>query len=148
MKLDENGYLLITKFEGFSATPYLCSANVPTIGYGSTFYIDGFKVTIKDSAISESQALDMFKIIADKFAINVTKLLKKTVTQNQFNSLVSFAYNCGITNFTKSTLLKKVNINPNDLTIRQEFLKWNKAKGKIITGLTRRRNEEANIYFS
>ena len=148
MKLDENGYLLITKFEGFSATPYLCSANVPTIGYGSTFYIDGFKVTIKDSAISESQALDMFKIIADKFAINVTKLLKKTVTQNQFNSLVSFAYNCGINNFTKSTLLKKVNINPNDLTIRQEFLKWNKAKGKIITGLTRRRNEEANIYFS
>ena len=148
MKLDENGYLLITKFEGFSATPYLCSATVPTIGYGSTFYIDGFKVTIKDSAISESQALDMFKIIADKFAINVTKLLKKTVTQNQFNSLVSFAYNCGITNFTKSTLLKKVNINPNDLTIRQEFLKWNKAKGKIITGLTRRRNEEANIYFS
>ena len=148
MKLDANGYLLITKFEGFSAAPYLCSAGVPTIGYGSTFYIDGFKVTMKDRAISETQALVMFKIIADEFATKVLKLLKHVVTQNQFNSLVSFAYNCGITNFAKSTLLKKVNINPDDPAIRYEFLKWNKAKGKIIVGLTRRRNEEVRIYFS
>lgn len=148
MKLDVNGYLLITKFEGFSSTPYLCSAGIPTIGYGSTFYTDGSKVTMKDNPISETQALVMFKIIADEFAAKVLKLLKHVVTQNQFNSLVSFAYNCGLANLGKSTLLKKVNVNPNDLTIRQEFLKWNKGGGKIITGLTRRRNEEARIYFS
>jgi lysozyme len=148
MKLDTNGYLLITKFEGFSAVPYLCSAGVSTIGYGSTFYTDGVKVTMKDSKISETQALVMFKIIADEFATKVLKLLKQDVNQNQFNSLVSFAYNCGVTNFAKSTLLKKVNINADDPAIRYEFLKWNKAKGKIIVGLTRRRNEEARIYFS
>jgi lysozyme len=90
----------------------------------------------------------MFKIIADEFATKVLKLLKQDVNQNQFNSLVSFAYNCGVTNFAKSTLLKKVNINADDPAIRYEFLKWNKAKGKIIVGLTRRRNEEARIYFS
>jgi lysozyme len=148
MKLDVNGYLLITKFEGFSATPYLCSAGIPTIGYGSTFYVDGAKVTMKDIAISETQALVMFKAIADEFAAKVLKLLKKTVNQHQFNTLVSFAYNCGLNNLGKSTLLKKVNINPDDPAIRYEFLKWNKAKGKIIVGLTRRRNEEARIYFS
>jgi lysozyme len=47
----------------------------------------------------------------------------------------------------KSTLLKKVNINPNDLTIRNEFLKWNKAGGKVLNGLTKRRESEANLYF-
>lgn len=148
MKLDDKGYLLITKFEGLSLTPYLCSAGIPTIGYGSTFYIDGHKVTMKDKAITQTLALSMFKTIADKFASSVFKLLKKPINQHQFNSLVSFAYNCGISNLEKSTLLKKVNINPDDPAIRVEFLKWNKGGGKIIMGLTRRRNEEADIYFS
>ena len=65
-----------------------------------------------------------------------------------FNSLVSFAYNVGTGNFSSSTLLKKVNRNPDDLTIKDEFLKWNKAGGKVLNGLTNRRNEEADLYFS
>ena len=156
MKLDDKGYSLITKFEGFSAKPYLCSAAVPTIGYGSTFYEDGSKVTINDKPITKERAIDLFKVVADKFAKDVTKLVVSNINQNQFNALVSFAYNVGSDIDTDtiaeglgdSTLLKKVNKNPNDLTIRYEFLKWNKAKGKIVTGLTRRRNEEASIYFS
>jgi lysozyme len=156
MKLDDKGYLLITKFEGFSAKPYLCSAAVPTIGYGSTFYEDGSKVTITDKPITKERAIDLFKVVADKFAKEVTKLVVSNINQNQFNALVSFAYNVGSDIDTDtiaeglgdSTLLKKVNKNPNDLTIRYEFLKWNKAGGKIVTGLTRRRNEEASIYFS
>lgn len=156
MKLNEDGYNLITKFEGLSLKPYLCSAKRPTIGFGSTFYENGSKVTMLDKPITKERALSMFKVIADKFAKDVDVLVTSTVNQNQFNALVSFAYNVGSDIDTDtiaeglgdSTLLKKVNKNPNDLTIRQEFLKWNKGGGKIITGLTKRRNEEASIYFS
>lgn len=156
MKLNDKGYLLITKFEGFSAKPYLCPAFIPTIGYGSTFYEDGSKVTMLDKPITKEHAFNLFKTIADKFAKDVSKLVVSNINQNQFNALVSFAYNVGSDIDTDtiaeglgdSTLLKKVNKNPNDLSIRNEFLKWNKAGGKIIKGLTTRRNEEANIYFS
>jgi len=147
MRLNNAGYLLICKFEGLSLTPYLCSAKVPTIGYGSTYYPNGKKVTLKDKAITKQEAFDMFKIIADEFAIKVDKLITSKISQNKFNSLVSFAYNCGINNLGISTLLKKVNFNPDDLTIKNEFLKWNKAGGKVVKGLTTRREIESQIYY-
>jgi len=75
-------------------------------------------------------------------------LIKKPITQNQFNALVSFAFNVGIGALSKSTLLKLVNINPNDGNIAKEFLKWNKAGGKIVGGLTTRRIKESSIYFT
>ena len=156
MKLDQAGYNLIAKFEGISLKPYLCSAKRPTIGFGSTFYEDGNAVTMSDAPITMAKALTMLKAIADKFAKDVEKLVVPEVNQNQFNALVSFAYNVGsdIDNdlvpegLGDSTLLKKVNKDPNDPSIRAEFLKWNKAGGKLIKGLTRRRHEEADIYFS
>ena len=148
MKLNNNGYLLITEFEGFSAKPYLCSAKIPTIGYGNTYYPDGKRVTMLDKEITRMQAFEMFKYIADKFASTVSKLVKTPLNQNQFNALVSLAYNIGTGNFASSTLLKKVNINHNDKTIELEFKKWNKVNKKEVAGLTRRRNYEANIYFS
>jgi lysozyme len=147
MRLNNAGYLLICKFEGLSLTPYLCSAKIPTIGYGSTYYPNGKKVTLKDKAITKQEAFDMFKIIADQFAIKVDKLVISKITQNKFNSLVSFAYNCGINNLGISTLLKKVNFNPDDLTIKNEFLKWNKAGGKVVKGLTTRREIESQLYY-
>lgn len=61
--------------------------------------------------------------------------------------MVSFAFNVGLGNFGKSTLLKKVNVNPVDPTIRNEFLRWNKSGGKVLTGLTRRRESESNLYY-
>lgn len=148
MKLNNSGYLLITEFEGFSAKPYLCSAKIPTIGYGNTYYPDGKRVTMLDKEITRMQAFEMFKFIADKFASTVSKLVKTPLNQNQFNALVSLAYNIGTGNFASSTLLKKVNINHNDKTIELEFKKWNKVNKKEVAGLTRRRNYEANIYFS
>lgn len=147
MRLNNAGYLLICKFEGLSLTPYLCPAKIPTIGYGSTYYPNGKKVTLKDKAITKQKAFDMFKIIADEFAIKVDKLITSKISQNKFNSLVSFAYNCGINNLGISTLLKKVNFNPDDLTIKNEFLKWNKAGGKVVKGLTTRREIESQIYY-
>ena len=147
MRLNNAGYLLICKFEGLRLTPYFCSAKVPTIGYGNTYYPNGRKVTMQDKAITKPEAFEMFKFIADKFALKVDELIKSNVNQNQFNALVSFAYNIGVNGLEKSTLLKKVNFNPDDLTIKDEFLKWNKAGGKEIKGLTIRREKESQIYY-
>ena len=148
MKLDESGYKLIQEFEGLSLVPYLCSAKVATIGYGNTFYPSGKKVTMQDAPISLATAKWMLKETADKFAADVDKLIKSKLRQNQFNALVSFAFNLGITSLGRSTLLKKVNINPNDPTIAAEFAKWNKAGGKVLNGLTKRRAKEAKLYFA
>jgi lysozyme len=148
MILDNKGYLFITKHEGLRLKPYLCPAKVPTIGYGNTYYLDGKRVTLLDKEITKQEAFDMFKEIANRFAKRVDELVTSNINQNQFNALVSFAYNVGTGNFSSSTLLKKVNKNPNDLTLKAEFLRWNKAGGKVLNGLTKRRNEEADIYFS
>ncbi len=148
MKLNNNGYLLICEFEGLSLKPYLCPAKIPTIGYGNTYYTDGKRVTLLDKEITKLQAFDMFKVIADKFASKVSKLVTSPLNQNQFNALVSLAYNIGIGNFQSSTLLKKVNKNHNDILIGLEFKKWNKVNKKEVIGLTRRRLYESIIYFS
>jgi lysozyme len=148
MKLDENGYKLIQEFEGLSLVPYLCSAKVATIGYGNTFYPSGKKVTMQDAPISLATAKWMLKETANKFAADVDKLIKANLNQNQFNAIVSFAFNVGLTALGRSTLLKKVNINPNDPTIAAEFAKWNKAGGKVLNGLTKRREKEAKLYFA
>ena len=103
---------------------------------------------MQDAPISLLTAKWMLKETADKFAADVDKLIKSKLTQNQFNALVSFAFNLGITSLGRSTLLKKVNINPNDPTIANEFAKWNKAGGKVVNGLTKRRAVEAKLYFS
>lgn len=156
MKLNESGYKLIQQFEGLRLKPYLCSAGVPTIGYGNTVYPNGRKVTLRDAPITKAFAEQMFIRTADLFAKDVSGLIKSKVNQNQFNTLVSFAYNLGTDidaddipeGLGDSTLLKKVNANPNDKSIANEFLKWNKAKGVVEPGLTKRRIKESQIYFT
>jgi lysozyme len=148
MKLNNDGYRLISKHEGFRSKAYLCPAKIATIGYGNTYYPDGTRVTLLDKEITEQQAFEMFKEIADRFAKKVSRLVTSPINQNQFNALVSFSYNVGLANFMKSTLLKKVNVNHNDASITNEFMKWNKAGGKELRGLTLRRKDEALIYFS
>ena len=148
MKLNSEGYKLITKHEGLVLKPYLCPAKVPTIGYGNTYYEDGKKVTLLDKPITKERAFEMFKEIADRFAKAVSQSVTSDINQNQFNALVSFAYNVGVANFKKSTLLKLVNANPNDPNIKNEFMKWKKANGVVLNGLIKRRNDESNYYFS
>jgi len=148
MRLNNAGYLLITEFEGFSAKPYLCSAKIPTIGYGNTYYSDNKRVTMLDKEITKVQAFEMFKTIADRFADKVNKLVTGPLNQNQFNALVSLAYNIGTGNFANSTILKKVNKNHNNTSIELEFKKWNKVNKKEVAGLTKRRLYESKVYFS
>jgi lysozyme len=148
MKLDENGYKLLMEFEGLSLVPYKCSAGVATIGYGATFYPSSKKVTMQDSPISLATAKWMLKETANKFAIDVDKMIKANINQNQFNAIVSIAYNIGLGGLAKSSLLKKVNANPSDPTITNSFMIWNKAGGRVLDGLTKRRTKEANLYFA
>jgi lysozyme len=146
-KTGKAGIEMIKIFEGFRAAPYKCSAGVPTIGYGATFYPGGKKVTMTDAAITEEQAVELLANMLVSFEKYVDSYCVDTITQNQFDALVSFAYNLGPANLKASTLLKKVNANPNDESIRLEFLKWVKAGGKTLKGLVRRREAEADLYF-
>lgn len=148
MRLDAKGYELIKTFEGLSLKPYLCSAKVATIGYGNTFYTNGIKVTMSDAPITKEKADEMLKVIADSFALKVSKIVPNNLTQNQFNALVSFAFNLGVQALTNSTLLRLVKINPNDANIAKQFLRWNQAGGKVIDGLTKRRIKESALYFT
>ena len=147
MKLNKAGIDLMHEFEGCSLTAYLCPANKWTIGYGNTYYENGKPVQQGDK-ITQQEADDLFGLIAEDFAKRLRNLLRVIINENQFSALVSFAYNVGIANLNKSTLLKKVNANPIDPTITNEFLKWNKGGGKVLAGLTRRRNAEAKLYFT
>lgn len=147
MKIDKIGIDLIKKYEGCSLKPYRCPAGIPTIGFGSTYYIDGSKVRMTDKPISKKEAEELLKDTLVQFEEGVSKMVTSKITQNQFNALVSFAYNLGLGSLRGSTLLKKVNINQNDITIKDEFLKWTKSAGVILKGLLLRRTEESNIYY-
>ena len=142
------GISLIKQFEGFSAKPYICSGGAKTIGYGATYYPNGLKVTMSDKAITEAQATTMLMNMLRTYEKSVDSFCRDDINQNQFDALVAFAYNVGVNALKNSTLLKKVNKNPQDVTIRNEFLKWNKANGRALKGLTNRRIAEANLYES
>lgn len=144
----------ITSFEGFSAKPYLDIAGIPTIGYGATYYENGVKVTMKDAHITKERAMELKAFHLQIAEAGVKKWVTTKINQNQFDALVSFTYNLGVGALQDSTLLKKVNANPNDKSIATEFRKWINARnpktGKLekSNGLIRRRNEESTFYFS
>jgi lysozyme len=153
--IDSAGATFLQNREGFSAVPYLCSGGKPTIGFGNTFYPDGRKVTMKDKPISRAYGVLIFDIIVAQFVREVNSLVKSNVNQNQYNAILSFAYNVGTDididliaeGLGDSTLLKKVNANPNDPSIAQEFAKWNKSGGRVTNGLISRRQLESELYF-
>ncbi len=148
MKISQAGINLIKSFEAFRSKPYLPTPNdVPTIGYGSTYYEDGTRVKLTDASITESHATDMLVKNLSKFEEAVNKNVKIVLTQNQFDALCSFVYNIGIGNFSSSTLLKK--LNANDIHgAADQFLVWNKQAGKVLNGLVTRRNKERTLFLS
>ena len=143
MKLNETGHRALELREGLRLKPYLDTQGVPTIAMGNTFYLDGKKVTMKDNALTLNEAKTLARSVADIFANKVDYLVTSNINQNQFNALVSLAYNIGVHGFRKSTVLKLVNKNPNDPMIRQAFMLW--TKNKELIG---RRKSEVNQYFS
>lgn len=150
MKPSDQAYKLIKSFEGCKLKAYKDSASVWTIGYGTTYYPDGASVKEHDSiTIDRADFLLRWQVLTKSGEVDQ---LVKNVNQNQFDALVSFAYNVGTGALKKSTLLKKVLANPNDPTIENSFLQWNKARVKgVLTpllGLTKRRQAEADLYFT
>ncbi|CAB4127944.1 Endolysin/autolysin [uncultured Caudovirales phage] len=140
MEISKNGLDLIKTFEGCKLKAYLCPAKVWTIGYGATYYEDGSKVKAGD-VITEERAVGLLKKLVANFYHEI-----KGINQNQFDAITSFCYNLGNGNFNASTLKKKIVANPNDPSIEAEFLKWNKAGGKVLKGLTIRRSVEWKLY--
>lgn len=145
MKTGQAGLDLIKSFEGLRLDAYLCPARVWTIGYGHTGTVDG-KLIRSGMRITAEKAEELLKEDLDKFERYVDRYVTTKITQNQFDALVSFAYNCGPGALQKSTLLKRVN---SGLFVKasQEFLKWNKGGGKVLTGLTKRRKEEVALFM-
>ena len=149
MRTNKRGLELIKEFEGLRLKPYLCSADVPTVGYGSTFYENGNKVSLYDKPISRARAEQLLINTITHFEKQLYPILSGLMlNDNQFSALVSFTFNVGVANFKKSTLLKIIRENPNDKDIHEQFLRWNKANKKELPGLTRRRQAEAKLYFS
>lgn len=140
---------LIKYFEGFRSKPYFCSAGVPTIGYGSTFYKDGTKVTLNDKQIDIRMGTELLDFtISTVFLPSVLKLCPVLVNHpNRLGAIVSFTYNLGAGNLRNSTLRKKVN---NELweEAANELLKWTLAGGKVSKGLQIRREAERVLFLS
>ena len=140
---------LCKKFEGFSPKPYLCPANVPTIGYGSTYYADGTKVSLDDPEITEERATALLvHELEETFLPAVLKYCPEVAEdENKSNALVSFTYNLGAGNLAKSTLRKKVN-ERDWQAAADEFPKWRKAGGKVLRGLELRRAAERELFLT
>jgi lysozyme len=142
MKTSQIGIDLIKFFEGFKSKPYLCPAGIPTIGYGSTFYENKTKVTMQDKSISEQEAEELLKLILEKFELIVENKLKRTVKQNEFDALVSFVYNCGVS----QTLFEMVN--SQNILLREWWIShYITGNGVKLKGLIERRKAEAKLYF-
>ena len=141
------GIPIIKKYEGLKLEAYLCPAKVATIGWGNTFYENGRRVQMGDK-IDIRRAEQLLQMTVNQFETAVRNVVRVPITDNQLGALTSFAFNAGVGSLNRSTLLRKVNANPNDPTIRDEFMRWTKAGGKVLRGLQRRRAEEADLYFS
>ena len=141
MKTSPKGIALIKEFEGLRLKAYKCPGGVWTIGYGHTAGVKPGEV------ITENQAEEYLK--ADLIAFEKYQNgLGLALNQNQFDALISFTYNVGTGNFSSSTLLRKVRVNPLDDSIMDEFLRWVYSKGRVLPGLQRRRLAEMKLYFS
>ena len=144
MTTGQKGIALIKKWESCRLTAYQCSAGKWTIGFGNTFYENGSKVKEGDK-ITQARAEELFKNLLPKFESIVNKKIKLSLTQNQFDALVSHTWNTG----GSDTLFDLVNRKAKDSYIMDWFVtKYITANGKVLKGLVSRRKEEANLYFT
>lgn len=144
MDISKNCVQLLKHYEGCRLEAYKCSAGIWTIGYGNTFHADGRPVKQRDK-ITQDEAEQLLPIILKKFAQAVFKRTAR-MEQHEFDALVCFTYNVGIGAFEGSTMLKKIRKDLPAAEIAAEFQKWNKAKGKVLNGLVKRRAAEAWLY--
>lgn len=145
MKTSQEMKELIARFEGLRLKAYKCPAGVWTIAFGATTF-NGKRIT-EGLVITKEQAYEQLERDLAVFENGVGRLVSKPINQDQFDALVSFSFNLGLGNLVRSSVLKKVNADPSDPTIRDSFAMWNKAGGKVLAGLVKRRKAEADWYF-
>ena len=132
---------LIKSFEGLELVAYLCPADIWTIGYGHTGNVK------EGDSITKAEAEALLDKDLQTFRNGVKRLVKVPLNENQFGALVSFAYNIGLGSLQSSTLLKM--LNAGDYTgAADQFLRWNKSGGKVLTGLVRRREAERAVFLT
>ncbi|ENU3987665.1 TPA: lysozyme [Enterobacter kobei] len=146
MQTSDKGIALIKQFEGCKLTAYQDSVGVWTIGYGWTKPVDG-KPIRAGMTIKQETAERLLKTGLVSYENDVSRLVKVDLTQGQFDALVSFTYNLGARSLSTSTLLRKLNAG-DYAGAADEFLRWNKAGGKVLNGLTRRREAERALFLS
>ncbi|MGK3192499.1 lysozyme [Enterobacter soli] len=146
MQTSDKGIALIKEFEGCKLTAYQDSVGVWTIGYGWTQPVDG-KPIRAGITIKQETAERLLKTGLVSYESDVSRLVKVGLTQGQFDALVSFTYNLGALSLSTSTLLRKLNAG-DYAGAADEFLRWNKAGGKVLNGLTRRREAERALFLS
>jgi lysozyme len=139
MKISQEGLSLIKKFEGCRLKSYRCSANVLTIGYGHT---GGVK---EDDTISQPEADELLEKDIAKFEKYVDDNVMVELNQSQFDALVAWTFNLGVGNLRSSTMLKKLN-ETDYVSVPSEMKRWNKAAGKTLDGLIRRRLAESLLF--
>lgn len=146
MAVSPFGVDLICGFEGKRLIAYDDGVGVWTIGFGTTVYPNGIKV-MKGDTCTEAQAKTYMAHDLKKFEATVNNAVEVPLNQNQFDALVSLAYNIGTDAFSKSTLVKKLNAN-NILGAADQFDVWVNAGGKRMQGLVNRRAKEKALFLS
>lgn len=150
MILSLQGKEFLKQEEGFKSCPYLDGGGVATVGIGTTIYPNGIHIKITDPCIDLKTAYTYLEDHVNKRVINLIQTnIKPTLNQNQVDSVISLVYNIGAAAFNKSTVLKRINANPNDRPgIEAGFLMWVKDNGQTVPSLVARRHREVNLYFS
>ena len=140
METGLEGIALIKKFEGCKLKAYKCPAGVMTIGYGNTFYQDGKRILATDS-ITQARAEELLLSLLPRYEKTVKNAIRIELTQNQFDALVSFCWNCG----SSKTLFSKVNAKSIDTNVWWES-HYITGGGKLLRGLVLRRKAESNLF--
>lgn len=137
---------LCRRFEGFRAKPYLCPAGVPTIGYGSTYYSDGKKVTLQDPPITEVEArVLLMSELNHTYLLGVLRMCPGLVTEpRKLNAIVDFTYNLGVGRLQTSTLRRKINAQDWE-GAKEQLMLWTRGGGKVLPGLVKRRQAECTL---
>ena len=141
MRCNEKGIAIIKKYEGLKLEPYLCPAEIPTVGYGSV------KAGKLGRNITEAEAEQFLKEDIEMCERGMKSLILNQVTDNQWSALVCLVFNIGLGNFASSTLLNHLNKNERAQAAEQ-FQRWVFSKGKVLPGLEKRREAEKQLFLS
>lgn len=137
----------IQQFEGLKLTAYQDSVGIWTIGFGNIFNLDTGKPIKQGDVITQETADRWLKIEVDNLQAKMRKVITVPINDNQCTALTSLVYNIGFGAFKRSTLLRLLNAGASKEEVAKQFLRWNRAGGKEVKGLTNRRQAESNLFL-